>query len=103
MHQPAAQPEHGSVAVRCAGLVTHSAETILLTTPYLDEAEGLCDRVAIIDRGKVIALDAPRALVARSAVMIEGPSLAGVTSELGILVAWGTVGVALALSWFRWH
>jgi ABC-2 type transport system ATP-binding protein len=39
--------------------------TILLTTHYMDEAEVLCDRVAIVDRGKVIALDAPRALIAR--------------------------------------
>ena len=38
--------------------------TILLTTHYMDEAETLCDRVAIVDRGKVIALDTPRALVA---------------------------------------
>jgi ABC-2 type transport system ATP-binding protein len=38
--------------------------TILLTTHYMDEAEMLCDRVAIVDRGRVIALDTPRALVA---------------------------------------
>jgi ABC-type polysaccharide/polyol phosphate export permease len=37
------------------------------------------------------------------AVMIEGTSLAGVMSELGILVSWGVVGFVLALSWFRWH
>jgi ABC-2 type transport system ATP-binding protein len=37
--------------------------TILLTTHYMDEAELLCDRVAIVDRGKVIALDTPRALI----------------------------------------
>ena len=38
--------------------------TILLTTHYMDEAEVLCDRVAIVDQGKVIALDAPKALIA---------------------------------------
>ena len=38
--------------------------TILLTTHYMDEAEHLCDRVAIVDHGKVIALDTPRALIA---------------------------------------
>jgi ABC-2 type transport system ATP-binding protein len=38
--------------------------TVLLTTHYMDEAETLCDRVAIVDRGRVIALDTPRALVA---------------------------------------
>ena len=38
--------------------------TILLTTHYMDEAERLCDRVAIVDQGKVIALDTPAALIA---------------------------------------
>ena len=38
--------------------------TILLTTHYMEEAERLCDRVAIMDHGKIIALDAPGALIA---------------------------------------
>jgi len=38
--------------------------TILLTTHYMDEAEVLCDRVAIVDHGKLIALDTPKALIA---------------------------------------
>ena len=38
--------------------------TVVLTTHYMDEAERLCDRVAIVDHGKVIALDTPRALIA---------------------------------------
>ncbi|HVR74709.1 MAG TPA: ABC transporter ATP-binding protein [Planctomycetota bacterium] len=37
--------------------------TILLTTHYMDEAERLCDRVAIVDHGKVIALGSPRELI----------------------------------------
>ncbi|PYQ62490.1 MAG: ABC transporter ATP-binding protein [Acidobacteria bacterium] len=37
--------------------------TVLLTTHYMDEAERLCDRVAIIDRGKVIALGTPPELI----------------------------------------
>ncbi len=37
--------------------------TILLTTHYMDEAELLCDRVAIVDLGRVIAQDSPRALI----------------------------------------
>jgi ABC-2 type transport system ATP-binding protein len=37
--------------------------TVLLTTHYLDEAELLCDRVAIMDNGKIIALDTPDALI----------------------------------------
>ena len=38
--------------------------TILLTTHYMDEAETLCDRVAIVDHGKVIAEGSPRELIA---------------------------------------
>ncbi len=37
--------------------------TIMLTTHYMDEAEILCDRVAIVDHGKVIALGTPRDLI----------------------------------------
>ena len=37
--------------------------TTLLTTHYLDEAERLCDRVAIISAGRIVALDSPRALL----------------------------------------
>jgi ABC-2 type transport system ATP-binding protein len=39
--------------------------TVLLTTHYMEEAERLCDRVAIVDRGKVIAQDTPAGLIAR--------------------------------------
>ena len=39
--------------------------TVLLTTHYMDEAERLCDRVAIVDYGKVIALGTPAELIAR--------------------------------------
>jgi ABC-2 type transport system ATP-binding protein len=38
--------------------------TILLTTHYMEEAEILCDRVAIVDRGHVIAMGTPRELIA---------------------------------------
>ena len=38
--------------------------TVLLTTHYMEEAERLCERVAIVDRGKVIALDTPAGLIA---------------------------------------
>jgi ABC-2 type transport system ATP-binding protein len=37
--------------------------TVLLTTHYMDEAEILCDRVAVVDRGRVIALGTPRELI----------------------------------------
>ncbi|HUP02946.1 MAG TPA: DUF4162 domain-containing protein, partial [Bryobacteraceae bacterium] len=38
--------------------------TILLTTHYMDEAERLCERVAIVDHGKAIAMGTPRELIA---------------------------------------
>jgi ABC-2 type transport system ATP-binding protein len=37
-------------------------QTILLTTHYMEEADQLCNRVAIMDHGKILALDTPRAL-----------------------------------------
>ncbi len=37
--------------------------TVIITTHYMDEAEYLCDRVAIIDDGKIIALDTPDKLI----------------------------------------
>jgi len=37
--------------------------TVVLVTHFMDEAEQLCDRVAIIDRGRIVALDTPRALI----------------------------------------
>ena len=42
--------------------------TIVFTTHYLEEARGLCDQVAFMARGRVIAMDSPEALVARSGV-----------------------------------
>ncbi|MHA2106604.1 MAG: ABC transporter ATP-binding protein [Candidatus Hodarchaeales archaeon] len=38
-------------------------KTVILTTHYIEEAESLCDRVGIIDRGTLLALDTPRALM----------------------------------------
>src|SRR6185437_11853161 len=41
-------------------------KTIVMTTHYIEEAERLCDRVAIVDHGKVVALGTPRELKTRS-------------------------------------
>jgi ABC-2 type transport system ATP-binding protein len=38
-------------------------KTILLTTHFMEEAESLCDRVAILDHGRIVALDTPAALI----------------------------------------
>jgi ABC-2 type transport system ATP-binding protein len=46
------------------GDLRRQGRTVLLTTHYMDEAERLCNRVAIVDRGKVIASGSPRELVA---------------------------------------
>ncbi len=43
--------------------------TIFITTHYMEEAETLCDRVAIIDKGKIIALDTPKNLIEKSGLM----------------------------------
>ena len=43
---------------------SHRKLTILITTHYMDEADRLCDRVAIVDHGKLVALDSPAALKA---------------------------------------
>lgn len=37
--------------------------TVIMTTHYMDEAEILCDRVAVMDKGKIIALDTPKNLI----------------------------------------
>jgi ABC-2 type transport system ATP-binding protein len=37
--------------------------TIMLTTHYMEEAEELCDRIAVIENGEIIALDTPDALI----------------------------------------
>lgn len=43
-------------------IMEHRKLTILITTHYMDEADRLCDRIAIVDHGKLVALDAPTAL-----------------------------------------
>jgi len=68
-----------------AGLRTRRELTVLLTTHYLDEAERLCDRVAIIHAGRIVALDTPQAL------------LAGLGQALVELRVDGNVGSALAV------
>ena len=48
---------HGEIA-----RMKHDGHTVLLTTHYLEEAEALCDRIAIIDRGRIVATGSPREL-----------------------------------------
>jgi ABC-2 type transport system ATP-binding protein len=68
--------------------------TILLTTHYMDEAEHLCDRVAVVDHGRVIALDTPRALIASlGAGHVVGFSLEGERAAVEDSVLRGLHGV----------
>lgn len=48
-----------------ANLREHTGVTVLMTTHYLDEAERLCDRIAIIDSGRLVACDSPANLMAQ--------------------------------------
>src|SRR4051812_19781224 len=67
-----------------AALRRRDETTVVLTTHYLEEAERLCDRVAIVHEGAIVALDTPAAL------------LAGLGGELLELRVDGDVAVALA-------
>src|SRR5207248_3628476 len=67
-----------------AGLREREEMTIVLTTHYLDEAQRLCDRVAIVHSGEIVALDTPKAL------------LSGLGTGLLELRVHGDMSVALA-------
>jgi ABC-2 type transport system ATP-binding protein len=49
-------------------LARKKGKTVFLTTHYIEEAERLCDRVAIVDHGRIIALDTPKRLMASAEV-----------------------------------
>jgi ABC-2 type transport system ATP-binding protein len=61
-----------------------SGTTIILTTHYIEEAESLCDRVAIMDHGRIIALGSPEALkkTSGSGNLIEIEMAGGVVPDL---------------------
>lgn len=92
--------------------IRNRGKTIVYTTHYLDEAEALCDRVAIMDHGRVLALDAPatlvrgldvptRVLVEPGALpLVEARTIPGVdeVSEDGVSLALSTRKPAAVLS-----
>jgi ABC-2 type transport system ATP-binding protein len=55
-------------------------KTVVLVTHFMDEAEGLCDRVAVIDHGRVVALDTPQRLIAG----LEMPTVVRFSTTVGI-------------------
>src|ERR1700722_16555248 len=71
-------------------------QTIMLTTHYMEEADQLCDRVAIMDHGKILALDTPaelkRSVGADTVVTIKA---SGDTDRLGELLSQDIEGVTL--------
>jgi ABC-2 type transport system ATP-binding protein len=72
----------GVEALKNAGL------TVIYTTHYMEEAQRLCDRVAIIDHGAVIALDSPDAMITAhgGSIVIElGGNAAGAAAAVGAL------------------
>ena len=64
--------------------------TVLLTTHYMDEAERLCDKVAIFDRGRILAIDTPQKLIsdlgAEHVVVfsVSGESAAALPDDFGV-------------------
>jgi ABC-2 type transport system ATP-binding protein len=84
----------------------HTGVTVLMTTHYLDEAERLCDRIAIIDHGEITACDTPGALIqsvgpAVLEVRVSDPQMASrVLERMGVsggdvLIIGSTVTVSL--------
>jgi ABC-2 type transport system ATP-binding protein len=66
-----------------------AGRTIILTTHYMDEAERLCDRVAIMDHGKIIALGTPQQLIASigGEHIVEFALSAGAAPDIAPLLA----------------
>src|SRR3954451_7381192 len=77
-----------------AGLRRRDGMTIVLTTHYLEEAQRLCDRVAIIHAGSIVALDTPAALLAGLGEELLDLRVDGDTA--GALAALGARGIAAA-------
>ncbi|MFN0177622.1 MAG: ATP-binding cassette domain-containing protein [Gemmatimonadales bacterium] len=69
--------------------------TVVITTHYMDEAEHLCDRVAIVDHGKIIALGTPRELIAMlgSEHVVEFALEGFLVDEAALIVLPGVTGV----------
>jgi ABC-2 type transport system ATP-binding protein len=90
------------------GDLRQGGRTIVLTTHYMEEAERLCDRVAIIDHGRAIALGTPRELVQSlgadhvvefalgDGVVIDNDALTGIRGVQGVRNSQGTWSLTVA-------
>ena len=77
------------------GELHQAGQTILLTTHYMEEADKLCDRVAIMDHGRILALDTPAALKQSiGADTVVTMKTAGDTDQLAALLSRELPGVA---------
>ncbi len=84
--------------------LAREGRTVILTTHYMEEAEQLCDRVAIMDHGRIISLDTPENLVAAVAAArtiectltanIDGDTLAGLPGAQSVHSVDGFVTIA---------
>ncbi|MGP8000841.1 MAG: ATP-binding cassette domain-containing protein [Streptosporangiaceae bacterium] len=76
------------------GELHRAGQTILLTTHYMEEADQLCDRVAIMDHGRILALDTPAALKQSvGADTVVTVKTTGDTSQLAALLSREVAGV----------
>jgi ABC-2 type transport system ATP-binding protein len=73
-----------------AGLGAGSRVTVILTTHYLDEAERLCDRVAVVHQGAIVATDTPTGLLGALGPQVLELRLAG--SDTDVLRIAGLLG-----------
>ena len=58
------EPLVGEIVSKDEAQIKKDGKTIILTTHYMEEAEILCDRVAIIDSGEIVKIDSPKNLIA---------------------------------------
>jgi len=71
--------------------INKKGKTIFLTTHYMEEAERLCDRVAIMDHGKIIALDTPQNLI--RSIKIENKLIFSVAGDFQLDALSGTKSI----------
>ena len=65
---PLARTTPGDAPIFTVSRLNREGHTILLTTHYLEEAEALCNRIAMLKRGRIVALDTTQALLESTGV-----------------------------------